>query len=89
MLAGIRNTGAKPLVDILAWQYAPGMRDSYIAWHNTLLDEAPEVFDFEVGNDENLSHSTEGYKGAPKGDYLLGLDVLWNRLLVVPRQRSD
>lgn len=72
ILAGIRNTGAKPLVDILASQYAPGMRGSYIAWLNTLLDEAPEVFDFEVGNEENLSHSTEGYKGAPKGDYPYG-----------------
>ena len=72
MLRGIRNTGAKPLVDILASQYAPSMRGSYVVWLNTLLDEAPEVFDFEVGNEENLSHSTEGYKGAPKGDYPYG-----------------
>ena len=72
MLAGIHSAGAKPLVDILASQYAPGLRGSYVAWLNMLLDEAPQVFDFEVGNEENESHSTEGYKGAPAGDYPYG-----------------
>jgi hypothetical protein len=72
MLAGIRSTGAKPLVDILASEYSSGSRGSYVAWLNTLLDQTPAVFDFEVGNEENLSYSTEGYKGAPQGDYPYG-----------------
>lgn len=72
MLTGIHTTGAKPLVDILASEYPASARETYLAWLNKLLDEMPEVFDFEIGNEENLSHSTEGYKGAPKGDYPYG-----------------
>ncbi|HEY4042900.1 MAG TPA: hypothetical protein VGM32_13795 [Rhodopila sp.] len=37
-----------------------------------MLAEAPENAAFEVGNEENFSQSTEGYKGAPPGAYPYG-----------------
>jgi hypothetical protein len=69
MLSEIKATGAQPLINILGYHYDSSMRAGYIAWLNRLLDAAPEAWEFEVGNEENLSKSTEGWKGAPAGDY--------------------
>jgi hypothetical protein len=72
LLKGVESTQARPLIDLLVDHYDSAARAPYRAWLEQLLGEAPESAAFEVGNEENLSRSTEGYKGAPPGGYPYG-----------------
>lgn len=72
MLDGIAKSGAQPLLNLLLNSYDPPTRAAYLTWLDQLLDKAPHVRAFEIGNEENLAKSTEGYKGAPEGDYPYG-----------------
>jgi hypothetical protein len=72
MLKGVESAQARPLIVLLVDQYDAAARAPYHAWLEQLLAEAPESAAFEVGNEENLSQSTEGYKGAPPGSYPYG-----------------
>jgi hypothetical protein len=72
MLRGVESAQARPLVLLLVDHYDSAVRAPYHVWLERLLAEAPESAAFEVGNEENLSRSTEGYKGAPPGSYPYG-----------------
>jgi hypothetical protein len=72
MLKGVESAQARPLIVLLVDQYDAAARAPYHAWLEQLLAVAPESAAFEVGNEENLSQSTEGYKGAPPGSYPYG-----------------
>jgi hypothetical protein len=67
-----RAPKARPLIVLLVDQYDSAAHVPYRAWLEQVLAEAPESAAFEVGNEENLSQSTEGYKGAPPGSYPYG-----------------
>ena len=72
MLKGVESAKARPLIVLLVDQYDSAAHAPYRAWLEQVLAEAPESAAFEVGNEENLSQSTEGYKGAPPGSYPYG-----------------
>jgi hypothetical protein len=72
MLKGVESAQAQPLIVLLVDHYDSAARAPYLAWLEQLLAEAPESAAFEVGNEENLSQSAEGYKGAPPGSYPYG-----------------
>ncbi|MBV8916741.1 glycosyl hydrolase [Bradyrhizobium sp.] len=72
MLKGIESAQAKPVIILLVDHYDSAARAPYLAWLEQVLAEAPESAVFEVGDEENLSQSTEGYKGAPPGGYPYG-----------------
>jgi hypothetical protein len=72
LLRGVEGAQARPLIVLLVDHYDSAARAPYHVWLEQLLAEAPESAAFEVGNEENLSQSTEGYKGAPPGSYPYG-----------------
>lgn len=72
MLKGVETAKARPLIVLLVDQYDSAAHAPYRVWLEQLLAAAPESAAFEVGNEENLSQSTEGYKGAPPGSYPYG-----------------
>jgi hypothetical protein len=67
LLRGVESAQARPLIDLLVDHYHSAARAPYHTWLEQLLAEAPESAAFEVGNEENLSQSTEGCRGAPSG----------------------
>lgn len=72
LLKGIGSAQARALIVLLVDHYDSAARLPYHTWLEQLLAEAPESAAFEVGNEENLSQSTEGYRGAPPGGYPYG-----------------
>ena len=72
LLKGVESAQARALIVLLVDQYDSAAREPYHTWLDQLLAAAPQSAAFEVGNEENLSQSTEGYKGAPPGGYPYG-----------------
>ncbi|RKP52561.1 glycosyl hydrolase [Trinickia fusca] len=57
----IHSAGAQTLLVVLGYHYSPSLRARYLQWLHGLLAALPDTYAFEIGNEENLANSTEGW----------------------------